>query len=144
LLKPNFQETEREAHPVDVSTLDALLYGKDKIGVLKIDVEGHELAVLLGSVELLRNGHARDIIFEEHGMPPTPVMALLRENGYVVFHMGQRLRGPEIVDIRQPYIPKVAHPPSFLATIDPQRALARLSERGWRVLRRVNGSKSVV
>jgi FkbM family methyltransferase len=144
LLEPSGQETERESHPVDVNTLDALLYGNDKIGVLKIDVEGHELAVLQGSMELLRNGHARDIIFEEHGMPPTPVIALLRENGYVVFHMGQRLRGPEILDIRQPYIPKVVHPPSFLATIDPQRALARLSERGWRVLRRVNGSKSVV
>jgi FkbM family methyltransferase len=144
LLEPSGQETERESHPVDVNTLDALLYGNDKIGVLKIDVEGHELAVLQGSMELLRNGHARDIIFEEHGMPPTPVIALLRENGYVVFHMGQRLRGPEIVDIQQPYIPKVVHPPSFLATIDPQRALARLSERGWRVLRRVNGSKPAV
>ena len=144
LLEPSVQETEREAHPVDVNTLDALLYGNDKIGVLKIDVEGHELAVLQGSVELLRNGQVRDIIFEEHGKPPTPVMALLREYGYVVFHLGQRLRGPEIVDIRQPYVRRVVHPPSFLATIDPQRALARLSERGWRVLRRVNGSKAVV
>jgi hypothetical protein len=86
----------------------------------------------------------RDIIFEEHGKPPTPVMTLLREYGYVVFHMSQRLRGPEIVDIRQPYVQKVVHPPSFLATFDPQRALARLSARGWRVLRRVNGSKSAV
>ena len=129
---------------MNVTTLDALIPGTEKISVLKIDVEGHELAVLRGSVELLSSRRARDIIFEEHGMPPTPVMELLRGHGYSVFHLSQRLRGPEIIDIRQPHVQKLVHAPSFLATIDPPRALTRLSERGWRVLRRVDGSRAVV
>ena len=144
LLESSAQESSSETHSVNVTTLDALIPGIEKIGVLKIDVEGYELAVLRGSVELLSSKRARDIIFEDHGIPPTPVMELLREYGYVVFHLGQRLRGPEIVDIRQPYVQKLVHAPSFLATIDPQRALKRLSERGWKVLRRVNGSRAVV
>lgn len=139
LLESSAQEYSSEVHSVDVSTLDALILDIEKIGVVKIDVEGYELAVLQGSMELLRNGRARDIIFEDHGMPPTPVMELLREYGYVVFHLGQRLRGPEISDLRQPYVRRLVHAPSFLATIDPQRALIRLSERGWKVLRGMNG-----
>lgn len=144
LLESSAQESSSETHSVNVTTLDALIPGIEKIGVLKIDVEGYELAVLRGSVELLSSKRARDIIFEDHGIPPTPVMELLREHGYSVFHLGQRLRGPEIIDIRQPYVQKLVHAPSFLATIDPQRALKRLSKRGWRVLPGVNGSRVAV
>ena len=144
LLESSAQESLSETHSVNVTTLDALIPGKEKIGVLKIDVEGCELAVLRGSVELLSSKRARDIIFEDHGMPPTPVMELLSEHGYFVFHLGQRLRGPEIIDIQQPYAQKLVHAPSFLATIDPQRALKRLGKRGWRVLPGVNGSRAVV
>ena len=144
LLESSARESSSEKHSVNVTTLDALIPGIEKIGVLKIDVEGSELAVLQGGVELISSNRARDIIFEDHGMPPTRVMELLKEHGYSVFHLGQRLRGPEIIDIRQPYVQKLVHAPSFLATIDPQRALKRLSKHGWRVLPGVNGSRAAV
>ncbi|MGI8793594.1 MAG: FkbM family methyltransferase, partial [Acidimicrobiales bacterium] len=49
-----------EAVPVQCSTLDAS--GLDNIGVLKIDVEGHELSVLHGCDGLLGRRAIRDIV----------------------------------------------------------------------------------
>ena len=46
--------------------LNELLEATATVGVMKIDVERHELAVLEGSEALLRCCVIRDIVFEEH------------------------------------------------------------------------------
>lgn len=50
--------------------------------VIKIDVEGHELAVLTGLAATLRAGACRAVIFEDHLTEDSPVKALLQEFGF--------------------------------------------------------------
>jgi FkbM family methyltransferase len=75
---------------VEVSTLDAEMAGR-KPGVIKIDVEGAELAVLEGGRSLLCE--ARPVLIFEHvskagelyGATPEALWDLLSELGYVIF-----------------------------------------------------------
>jgi FkbM family methyltransferase len=52
-----------ERHAVEATTLDALL-GERAVRFLKIDVEGHELAVLRGAERLLRGGQVEYVLLE--------------------------------------------------------------------------------
>lgn len=106
------------------------------IGVLKLDVEGHELAALQGSRSLLASKLIRDVLFEEHRPPPTPVTMLLESHGYTVMGVRQALSGPALSTPADAYELQLWDPPTLLATTDPARARARLRKRGWACLRR--------
>ncbi|MDQ3630135.1 MAG: FkbM family methyltransferase [Actinomycetota bacterium] len=121
------------AIPVQCSTLDGA--GVDNIGVLKIDVEGHELAVLQGCQRLLERRDIRDVVFEEHRSPPTAVTRRLSEAGYTVFRIEQKLGGPRLVERIEDEFPIYWDAPNYLATVEPGRALERFRPLGWRCLR---------
>jgi FkbM family methyltransferase len=126
-------------HSIDVrlTTLDTVLGEGKKIGFLKIDVEGHELEVLIGAQALLASGSIRDILFEEHRTLPTPVTQLLEDNGYAIYRIDGRLFGPIAASIKTPYEPVIVNDsPNYLATQDPSRLLSRTSKRGWMVYSR--------
>lgn len=106
------------------------------IGVLKLDVEAHELASLQGADSLLSGKLIRDIVFEEHKPPPTPVTALLASYGYTVLGVRQGLAGPILSGPAEAYERQLWDPPALLATVDPGRARERLKRRGWVCLRR--------
>ena len=126
---------------VEVRRLDEFLRGP--VGVLKIDVEGHELGVLRGAGELLKKHLIRDIIFEEHAAYPTPVTEFLEAIGYSLFNLGQNVFGLKLTPVAAKSYHRVWDSRSCLATLDPARALARLRKRGWEVLRRTQrGAKS--
>jgi hypothetical protein len=131
----------REGESTDVATvrLDEAVSGL--VGVLKLDVEGHELAALEGAEGLLARGLIRDIVFEEHRPPPTPVTELLESRGYTVLSVRQGLRGPILCAPEEAYSFKLWDPPALLATTDPERAHRRLARRGWRSLRRGAGAR---
>ncbi len=103
------------------------------VGVLKIDVEGHEPAVLRGASELLAAGRVRDVVFEDHDPYPSESTAIVEQAGYGLFSLdndlfGLRLGAPE--DRGE----TAGWPgPSYLATRDEQRALVRLRSRGWQI-----------
>jgi FkbM family methyltransferase len=105
------------------------------IGVMKLDVEMHELAALQGAESLLSRGLIRDIVFEEHEPPPTPVTKLLEAHGYAVLGLRQGLTGPILSSPHEAYGRKLWDPPALLATIDAERARSRLKRRGWLSLR---------
>ena len=105
------------------------------IGVLKLDVEMHELAALQGAEALLSRRLIRDIVFEEHEPPPTPVTRLLEAHGYAVLSVRQGLTGPILCAPEEAHSRKLWDPPALLATSDPQRARERLRRRGWVSLR---------
>ncbi len=105
-----------------------------KVGVMKLDVEGHERDVLGGADRLLREQRVRDIVFEEFHAPPTPVSRLLESRGYTVFSIDQALTGPIVGDATASAAQRSGDDPSYLATVEPDRALRRLSIRGWSVL----------
>ncbi|AFZ33851.1 methyltransferase FkbM family [Stanieria cyanosphaera PCC 7437] len=58
--------SESTAVEVEVSTIDTVIknYNLDKIDLLKIDVEGHELKVLTGAKEAIQQGKIEAIQFE--------------------------------------------------------------------------------
>lgn len=97
------------------------------IGVMKIDVEGFELNALRGAQQLLEKHLIRDIVFEEHGMLPTPVTCLLESYGYRIFPLAHSFRSLNL------NAHKHGETSNYLATLDADRALARLSPTGWRV-----------
>ena len=118
---------------VDVVTLDEAVTGA-RPAVLKIDVEGHELAVLEGATRLLEARTSRDIIFEDHDTMTCPTGAQLRRYGYSVFRLAKGLTRPVLSSSGSDIGARDFAAPSFLATLDPVRALSRVRPRGWRSL----------
>ena len=117
---------------VRTETLDALFPGT--IHLLKVDVEGHEAQVFAGAEGALRAGRIRDILFEDHHAFPSASATRLREAGYTIFFLSRTLWGPVLAPPESggnlpPWLP-----PNWLATRDPERALAACRPRGWRVL----------
>jgi FkbM family methyltransferase len=125
----------RDTIDVPLRTLDDCLGNEEApVGVLKLDVEGHEHAVLRGAARLLRRGRVRDVVFEEHGAYPTPVSRYLEAAGYDVVLLRVGLRGLSVVDPRSDDGRGDYDGRNFLATRDLERARARLTG-GWRALR---------
>lgn len=104
------------------------------VGVLKIDVEGHELAALDGFDTALREGRVRDVFFEEHEPLPTPVSSRLAGHGYTLFALRQRL---DRVTLAPPERLQRSDwdAPTYLATRDPERARRLVRGFGWSCLR---------
>jgi len=90
---PSFVTSKEER--VTFTTLDAYVKesGIDHIDLMKIDVEGHELKVLKGSVVSLATGIISCIQFEyggtfqDSGARLEDVFALLQGNGYVLYRL---------------------------------------------------------
>ncbi len=121
------------AVPVRVVRLDEAV-GEERVGVMKLDVEGHELEVLRGATRLLADHRIRDIVFEEIRQPPTPVTRLLEGCGYSIFSLDQALLGPVAAPVGQRRTLQSTEDPSYLGTLEPARALERLRGRGWATL----------
>ena len=120
---------------VTTTTLDQVLPADRPIGLLKIDVEGHEPKVFTGAAASLASKRIRDIVFEEHHAAPSPTMKLLADAGYTVFFLGRSFFGPILTDPADQSSQPTWLPPNFLATLEPERALTRCRRRGWQVLR---------
>lgn len=119
---------------VELKTLDELVGPDLELKLLKVDVEGHELGVLEGAERLLSDGRVRDVVFEEQSDYPTATMTLLEGHGMTVFTLDHTLFGPKVHPVTEGPAPKGWPGPNYLATLDPRRALDRLSPRGWRSL----------
>jgi FkbM family methyltransferase len=115
---------------VQVRRLDDLI-GDGRVGVLKIDVEGHETGVLRGAEGLLAERRVRDVVFEhEPGRSGDP-RSLLERRGYTVLALNSSVFRLVVgsPDECPPW--EGWEGPSYLATIAPDRALSRLRKRGW-------------
>lgn len=119
---------------VQTTTLDDIIDGA-RIGVMKIDVEGHEASVLAGGEQSLSEGLIRDIVFEEHEPLPTPVSRALDAHGFTIFGLTERVAGITLTKPSATAAPRW-HAPTYLATTDPDRARALFRRRGWHSLRR--------
>jgi FkbM family methyltransferase len=123
--------------PVELTTLDDFHTERAEIGLIKIDVEGHELAVLEGAGRILEQKLVRDIVFEDYYAQPSPVTERLQAAGYVVFALLTAWHKPILLTLdqlsrrsRQEY-----DVTNFLATRDPERARQRFESAGWNCLR---------
>jgi FkbM family methyltransferase len=121
---------------VKTTRLDDVCSEYGDVDLVKLDVEGHELEVLLGGQSVLESGRLRDLIFEDHSRSfNSPVASLLASFGYVIFMLTRTFRGP-LLAAQGERCPTVHYlPPNFLATRNLERALARFDTSGWQVLR---------
>jgi FkbM family methyltransferase len=120
-------------YKICLKTLNEIFDTSSKIGVVKIDVEGHELEVLQGATDLISKQRIRDIIFENHYGYPSPVTQLLEEYGYTIFRIWKGFWKP----LLKPPTNNLVHPwepPNYLATKEPKRAIKHLKKRGWNSL----------
>ena len=111
--------------------VDAFLPADASIGLAKLDVEGHEHAVLLGARTLLENGRLRDLIFEDHDRQHSRVTPLLEAAGYHVFALHARWHKPSLVpyqDVDWSASNRVGTM-NYLATLDADRARRGFSPR---------------
>lgn len=116
---------------VETVALDEVV-GTAPVGICKLDVEGHEPQVLDGFRDALAEGRVRDLFFEEHLPLPTPVSTRLTDHGYRVFSLRGRL---DRVSLGPPDAAPGDDAPTYLATLEPERARRRLRGLGWRSLR---------
>lgn len=136
LASPSHLEFDLEPVLVVVEDLDSQLGLDEKIGVMKIDVEGFEMEVLKGAERAFKNGRIRDCVFEEHAHYPTPVSDWLESHGYRIFRLDRSFARPRLLppDSRVPRTFWTAT--NYLATIAPDRAIDRFASAGWKCLGR--------
>ncbi|UTI62612.1 FkbM family methyltransferase [Paraconexibacter antarcticus] len=129
---PGAAGADDELVPVTVQRLDDVI-GDRSVGLLKIDVEGHEPEVLRGAVGLLQSGRVRDLVFEDHDPYPDASTRLVEEAGYQLFALSNDLFGVTVEGPTERGEMSAWPGPSYLATRDPERALARMRPRGWQI-----------
>jgi FkbM family methyltransferase len=134
LVKNDEGMTANGKHRVTVRRLDDFLSPGMKVGVCKIDVEGHELSVLKGAEESLSRGAIRDIIFEDFSPKPSAVVEFLQKHRFTVFQLSATWWKPQLTELAPGVRPPEGFTDNFLATLDPQRAKARFNPGGWRCL----------
>jgi FkbM family methyltransferase len=100
---------------IELTTLNAFAPQSTGIGLIKIDVEGHELSVLEGTSQILGQRLVRDIVFEDFYPQPSPVSRNLQAAGYEVFALGQAWHKPTLL----PPNSSDSSVTNFLATRDP-------------------------
>lgn len=129
-------ESCREVEVPTITLTRVLEQYNGPIGVLKIDIEGHELAVFTASQDLFQEGRVRDIIFEDHEGMDSKVSQFLARFGYSIFNLNKTPLGPVLLDREACAKWIFAHGDNnYLATLDPDRARRRMSERGFTCLR---------
>ena len=120
---------------VPVAKLDDVI-GADRVGVMKIDVEGHEHQVLEGAAQALHAHRIRHIVFEDHHGAGSGPMTLLREAGYEIFSIGWSMRGPVLAPAADGSLATAFEAPSYLATTETRAALDACTATGWLTLQR--------
>ena len=120
---------------VEAVTLDDELRAVARgVGVLKVDVEGHEAGVIAGARRLLEAGRVRDIVYEDHARYPSSVSAALEDLGYRVMAITRSFFGPRLVPPADAVFERDRLPPNYLATREPERAIHLVAPRGWACL----------
>lgn len=109
--------------------------GADTVGVMKLDVEGHEPAVLAGAGGLLARKVIRHVVFEDHAIGTSRVCGAFAAAGYRVYALGWRMGGPVLGDPDGPPVCQPYEAPSYLATADPPDAERVMGRPGWELFR---------
>lgn len=122
----------RRSFSVPSLTLDNLFAGR-RIGMMKVDVEGHELAVFEGAAASLKAHVIRDIVYEGPSFPHAAVHRLLAGYDYQLFRIEAGFWKPRLIPLDEST--RLPEPlGDFLATTQPDRAMHRMAPGGWHVL----------
>lgn len=120
---------------VPSSKLDILLNSESdiEIGVLKIDIEGHELEAFNGAKELISARKIRDIIFEDynHASYPNCLTDFLEGYGYTILKAVSGFWQPIVCSPSSKQAGRSWEPACYVATIDPERVEKCVKRIGW-------------
>lgn len=123
---------------IKIAKLDEIIEQDDFIGVCKIDVEGHEKEVLKGASNLLENRRIRDILYEDINYNNSPLRSIFEGYGYTIFSIHTDIFKPRISPVTNHVNFKIGQEgENFLATLEPSRAIKRLSTCGYKVLKSI-------
>ncbi len=133
-LEPKTDPSAFDKVEVACTTLDAVVAElRDPIGLLKIDIEGHELHAFKGASQALGSGKIRDIIFESFEETDSDVSRYLAGIGYAIFRLRTSIAGPVLLEgLSAERLPLGDH--NLVATLDPNRVRMRMYPRGYRCL----------
>jgi FkbM family methyltransferase len=133
---PREGEAARAALSIRVEPLDEVIEARP-VGLLKIDVEGHEFQLLQGAVRAISARRIRHIVFEDHRGAGSEASRFLADRGYSLFSIGWSTRRVVLGDADAGRsLAMVYEAPSYLATLAPADALRAIAPPGWRALRR--------
>ncbi|HLG54686.1 MAG TPA: FkbM family methyltransferase [Vicinamibacterales bacterium] len=118
---------------VALETIDGVI-GTTPIAVMKLDVEGTELAVLTGARQALDAGRIRHIVFEDHVGAGSDVTQLLAACGYRIFSIGWSVRGLQLSERPGERLAAEYEAPNYVASLAPDDLLQRCSAPGWSTL----------
>lgn len=125
-------------HQVQVSanTVDAVILNSGgSVGVLKIDIEGHEFHAFKGATVSLREKKIRDIIYEGFEGADSEASKLLMGYGYSIYGLQCSIFGPVLSD-RLSGGRRHIGDHNLVATLDPSRIRKRMSGMGFKCLSR--------
>jgi len=103
------------------------------VSMLKLDVEGHEMQVLIGARRALREGRITHIVYEDLHPYSSSLPSFLEARGFTVFGLGEQLHGPCLMALTTTLQDQTA-PHNYLATRRPQLVERRFAARGWSIL----------
>jgi FkbM family methyltransferase len=121
--------------PIQCQKLDDCLADDETIDLMKIDVEGHELAVFKGASNHLNQQQIHHIIFEAHDAYPSALTDLLESYGYTIFGIDRHLLGPRLVAPGSDADSVAWLPRNYLATCKSAAVVRAFSDGGWQIFK---------
>jgi FkbM family methyltransferase len=120
--------------PVAMTTLDRALEGTTG-KLLKVDVEGAEMAVLEGAHRTLDGQRVAHWIYEDLADQPSEVGERFMAAGAELFGVAVSLAGPRLVPVSASSATGRWDAPTFVATFQADDLRRRMAPRGWKALR---------
>lgn len=118
---------------IECQRLDDCLASNEIVNLMKIDVEGHELAVFKGAAKFLQEQRIHHIIFEAHDGYPSALTDLLEVNGYTIFGVDRQFFGPRLVAPSSDRAAVHWLPRNYIATCQPAQVARSFARRGWQI-----------
>lgn len=123
-----------EGTRVATSCLDALF--QSSIHVLKLDVEGHESAVLEGAKRLLSLGLIDVVVYEDHSCASGKLASVLQDYGLYVAGIDWDIDGLRLMSDAKSSARRFNESPNFVAMKHPHEDIPRLERPGWELFSR--------
>ncbi len=120
---------------IECQRLDDCFARDGIVNLMKIDVEGHELAVFKGASNCLKEQRIYHIIFEAHDGYPSPLTDLLESYGYTILGVERQLSGPRLVAPGSEADSVHWLPRNYIATCQPATVERAFRQGGWQIFK---------